>query len=393
MIEPEQLASPIKPSDLSDEVGLFERLVECSPSALVLADEHGTIHLVNACTEALFGYERSELVGQSVEMLLPQRVRAGHPAQRARFFANPSGRPMGRGRDLHGLHRNGAEFPIEIGLNPIHCGPHLMAMASIIDISERKRIEQLVVHGHELERQNLRINEISRAKSEFVTSMSHELRTPLNAIIGFGELLRTGMVPPESAEYRKFIGHICLSGKHLLNLVNDILDMATLEAGKIEFSAVAVDMNQLAQEVVAISKGMLTDKRMHITVEENPALSDLVLDAMRCKQILYNFLTNAIKFTPPTGNIQVRLLEEGPAHFRIVVQDDGVGIAPAILPRLFSGFELRHAGGDLGGQQIKGLGLSLVKRLVEAQGGKVGVNSVQGCGSAFYAVLPRRPRT
>ena len=211
----------------------------------------------------------------------------------------------------------------------------------------------------------------------FISRMSHELRTPLNAIIGFSELLRTGMVPYDSADYHRFLKHISTNGKHLLNLINDLLDMAALDMEDISFSAEPANPNKLARDVATIAQGMLHDKPMQILVEPNPILDDLMLDAVRFKQVLYNFLSNSIKYTPPNGRVRVRLLEEGPDHFRVVVTDDGIGIPQEQLPHLFDG----------------GLGLSLVRRLVEAQGGKVGANSVQGCGSTFYAVLPRRPLT
>lgn len=208
-----------------------------------------------------------------------------------------------------------------------------------------------------------------------ITRLSHELRTPLNAIISFAELLRTGMVAYDSAEYHKFLRHISTSGKHLLNVVNDLLDHAALECGEIVFSAEPANLNRLVREMAAIADALQPQKRVRIELEENPALNAVVLDAVRFKQILYNYLQNAIKHTAPHGCVRVRLLEEGDSHFKLVVEDDGVGIAPQALPGLFE----------------HGSSLSLVRRLVEIQGGHVGVRSVQGCGSSFHAVLPRRP--
>jgi signal transduction histidine kinase len=208
-----------------------------------------------------------------------------------------------------------------------------------------------------------------------ITRLSHELRTPLNAIISFAELLRTGMVVYDSADYHKFLRHISTSGKHLLNVVNDLLDHAALECGEIVFSDEAANLNRLVREMAAIADALQPQKRVRFELEENPALDAVMLDAVRFKQILYNFLQNAVKHTPPHGSVRVRLLEEGASHFKLVVEDDGVGIAPEVLPGLFE----------------QGSSLSLVRRLVEIQGGHVGVRSVQGCGSTFHAVLPRRP--
>jgi len=209
----------------------------------------------------------------------------------------------------------------------------------------------------------------------FITRLSHELRTPLNAIISFSELLRTGMVQYDSADYHKFLKHISTNGKHLLNLVNDLLDQAALESGEIVFSADPANLNRLVREVTAIADGIQPHKKVRIEVEENPALDAVVLDAVRFKQVLYNFLSNAVKFTAPNGRVRVHMHEEGATHFKLVVEDDGVGIPPEEQPRLFD----------------QGNSLALVRRLVEIQGGYVGVRSVQGCGSTFHAVLPRRP--
>ena len=211
----------------------------------------------------------------------------------------------------------------------------------------------------------------------FITRLSHELRTPLNAIISFSELLRTGMVQYDSADYHKFLKHISNNGKHLLNLVNDLLDQAALESGEIVFSAEPANLNRLVREVAAIAEGVQPQKKVRIEVDDNPALEAVVLDTVRFKQVLYNFLTNAVKYTAPNGRVRVGMHEEGASHFKLVVEDDGIGIAPELQPRLF----------DQGGS------LALVKQLVEIQGGHVGVRSVLGCGSTFHAVLPRRPLT
>lgn len=254
----------------------------------------------------------------------------------------------------------------------------------------RKRAVALQVRGLELEQQNVRMREINRLKSEFVAGMSHELRTPLNAIIGFGELLRAGMVPPDSKNYYKFIGHICVSGKHLLNLVNDILDLAKLEAGKIEFRPELINLIELVAEVVEVSQGMMLDYQTQISVVHDDSLTEVLMDPVRFKQIIYNLVSNAIKFSPKGGYIRVSTVAEDSHYFRLEVEDCGIGIAADDLPRLFTEFQQimsAPSGRTLG----TGLGLALTKRLVDAQGGRVGVRSIPGHGSMFYAVLPRYP--
>jgi PAS domain S-box-containing protein len=237
--------------------------------------------------------------------------------------------------------------------------------------------------------QNRRINEANRLKSEFLANMSHELRTPLNAIIGFAELLFDGEVEPASPQHKEFLGDILASGKHLLQLINDILDLAKVEAGKLEFHPEPMDPKRLVGEVCAILRSTVAGKNLSITADVDPSLTDLVLDGARFKQILYNYLSNALKFTSEGGRVVVRVQPEGGELVRVEVTDTGIGIAPADISRLFTEFQ-QLEGGAAKRHQGTGLGLALTKRLVESQGGTVGVRSELGKGSTFHAILPRR---
>jgi PAS domain S-box-containing protein len=230
----------------------------------------------------------------------------------------------------------------------------------------------------------------SRLKSEFLANMSHELRTPLNAILGFTQLIHDGVVAPESPQFPEFLGDILASGHHLLQLINDVLDLSKVEAGKLEFHPEPVDLEVLIAELLAIMRTIAAAKSISIACEVAPDMPQIVIDAARLKQILYNYVSNALKFTEPGGRVVVRarLADDGP-RFRLDVEDTGIGIAPEDVDRLFvefqqldSGVAKKHAG--------TGLGLALCKRLAEAQGGTVGVASVPGTGSTFYAVLPLR---
>ncbi len=256
------------------------------------------------------------------------------------------------------------------------------------EASERSQGEEIRRRSQELELQNRRIQEASRLKSEFLANMSHELRTPLNAIIGFAELLHDGQVDPARPEFREFLGDILTSGRHLLQLINDVLDLAKVEAGRLEFRPEPADLTKILGEVCAILRTAAASKQIRIETDVDPSVGELVLDAGRLKQVAYNYLSNALKFTPNGGRVTVRARTEGDDQFRIEVQDTGIGVAPQDLGRLFvefqqleSGSGKRHPG--------TGLGLALTKRLVEAQGGTVGVTSVPGKGSTFHAILPR----
>jgi PAS domain S-box-containing protein len=260
------------------------------------------------------------------------------------------------------------------------------------DVTTVRNAEQARQAVERLGEENRRILEASRMKSQFLANMSHELRTPLNAVIGFADLLRAGAVPPDSPRHAEYLGHVASSGRHLLQIINDVLDLSKVEAGKLVFTPGQVDPQSLVDEVVAALGALAAGKRLELTARLAPGLHDLQLDASRLRQVMFNFLSNAIKFTPERGRVELRLLPEGPYHFRIEVEDNGIGIAPEDQERLFVEFQQLDAGYDKR-HQGTGLGLALTRQLVQAQGGRVGVYSQPGAGSRFYAVLPRRPDT
>jgi PAS domain S-box-containing protein len=260
----------------------------------------------------------------------------------------------------------------------------------ITDTTQQRMAEEARIKARNLEAENHQILEASRLKSQFLANMSHELRTPLNAIIGFADLLYSGAVPPESPKRHDFLGHIRTSGRHLLQLINDVLDLSKVESGKFEFFPEAVHLPQLVKEVGDVLLTAIQRKRIHLAIDIDPAVSDLFIDPARLKQVLYNYLSNAIKFTPEDGHVTVRARPEGPADFLLEVEDSGIGIAAADLPRLFTEFQQLDAGYSKQ-HQGTGLGLALTRRLVQAQGGSVGVRSALGVGSVFHLILSRAP--
>ena len=240
----------------------------------------------------------------------------------------------------------------------------------------------------ELERANRETREVSRLKSEFLANMSHELRTPLNAVIGFSEMLYDGKAGPVSTKQQEFLDDILMGARHLLQLINDVLDLSKVEAGKMEFRPEPVDLATILDEVSGLLRSLAAQKHIALEVTIASELTGIVTDASRLKQVLYNYLSNALKFTPEDGHVSVRVTPENDWEFRIEVEDTGLGIRAEDMARLFVEFQQLDAvnGTSYGGT---GLGLALTKRIVEAQGGTVGVRSVLGHGSTFSAVLPR----
>ncbi|HET9991066.1 MAG TPA: response regulator [Kofleriaceae bacterium] len=308
----------------------------------------------------------------ATELLL--RMRAGQPVAPFEWLA---------------CNASGEEIPAEVHLVRLAGDHPRLVRLTVIDLRERRKLEEVRQRTIELELQNRRMQEANRLKSEFLANMSHELRTPLNAIIGFSELLHDGQVPASSPEHHEFLGDILTSGKHLLQLINDVLDLAKVEAGKLDFRPEQVDLSRLVNEVVSITRTTAAQKRINVEANVAPELVDIVIDPGRFKQVAYNFLSNALKFTPEQGRVTVRCTADAPETFRLEVEDTGVGIAPSDLGKLFVEFQQLEQG-TAKRHQGTGLGLALSRRLVEAQGGSVGVRSIPNVGSTFHAVLPRQ---
>ncbi len=375
-------------------------IVASSTDAIIGKTLDGRITDWNQAAESMFGYSEAEAIGRPVQMLIP----ADRETEEMRILADLSaGRTVPPFETLRQA-KDGRLLDVSITVSPIRDASGRIIGASKIarDVShqrraelaqreseaQQRRAELAHLRSERLEAENRQIQESSRLKSQFLANMSHELRTPLNAVIGFADLLHSGAVPADSPRHKEFLGHIATSGRHLLQLINDVLDLSKVESGKFEFKPEPVDLARLVKEVCDVMRNALERKRLDLEVDIDPAVGPLFLDGGRLKQALYNYLSNAVKFTPEGGRVAVRARPEGPRHFRLEVRDSGIGIEPADLPRLFVEFQQLDAG--LSRQhQGTGLGLALTRRLVEAQGGSVGVESTPGQGSVFHLVLQR----
>jgi signal transduction histidine kinase len=317
---------------------------------------------------------------------VPPQFRDSNEVSVARGDTEPH---AGDGSELWGLRKNGTEFPVEISVSPLATGKGILVSTAIRDITKRRLLEdELVRRNEEIVVQYRRLQETSRLKSEFLANMSHELRTPLNAIIGFSELIHDGKAGEVNANQKEYLGDVLTSSRHLLDLINGVLDLAKVEAGKTEFRPEAVNLPELIGEVVDALRTLAAQKNIRIELPEEMSVNAIFTDRSKLKQVLYNYLSNALKFTPNGGRVGVHVLPEGASAFRLEVEDTGIGVAASDLGRLFVEFQQLDAS-TAKKYPGTGLGLALLKRIVEAQGGSVGVESVLGKGSTFWAVLPR----
>ena len=489
----------------------FRELVDAAPDGVVVCNQRGEIVLVNAEAERMFGYARDELLGYTIDTLIPERARGMHGKHLAGYTGAPRLRPMGIGMELTGRRKDGSELPVEISLSPIRTSQGLLVTAGIRDVTERRKLErenrranaylvsavdavreafalydeqdrvmmvnsamrQLigsgisgsiigmrfgdlldtalragvfdfsnetreklydrwlayhknphgtlevrtgtgrflrviasqtpehgtvatiadvtddVLHAEELRNARELAEAASAAKSEFLSSMSHELRTPLNAILGFAQLLERDRRQPLSDRQAERLQHVLRGGEHLLRLIDDVLDLSRIEAGRITMSPEPVNAREVLDEVIATLEPMAT--RAGITIVAPPAseLPRVLADRTRLAQILMNFGSNAIKYGKQGGHARFAIAARA-GHVRITVEDDGIGIPKDKQDKVFEPFQ--RAGQEAGPIEGTGIGLTITKRLAEMMKGSIGFTSEAGQGSAFWVDVPVHAR-
>jgi two-component system, sensor histidine kinase and response regulator len=374
-------------TDVTDQKRLqqrFELAVQASPVALLMVDASGRIVLANQAAATLFDYPQDTLIGQPIETLVPDEFRARHVALRDSFFAASNARAMGADRKLFAQRRDGSQVAVEVGLSPVETDDGLFVLCGVSDITDRLRAIAAVEEARQA------AESANRAKSDFLANMSHEIRTPLNAIIGMTELVLQSELKPLQQEY---LTTVLESGESLLSIINEILDFARIEAGKIDLVETAFDVRETFGDILkslafrAHCKGLELALRIADHVPEF-----LQGDPVRLRQIIVNLVGNAIKFTEE-GEIVVEVAcqphDESEVVLHVAVRDTGIGIPAEKLASIFEAFEqadtstTRHFGGT-------GLGLAIACTLVEMMRGRIWVESIVKQGSTFHFTVRLR---
>jgi PAS domain S-box-containing protein len=361
-------------------------LFESFPDAMIAVDAQGCIRLVNEQAEKLFGYAREEMLGKPIEMLVPQQLRSSHVDHRTGYTHHPHTRPMGIGMELAGVRKDGTQVPVEISLSPLTTEGETLVVGAIRDITERKQFERA------LRDKNSELETANAAKDQFLATMSHELRTPLNAIIGFTGTLLMRLPGPLTNEQEEQLRIVQMSARHLLSLISDILDLAKIEAGKIDLHLGPVDVVEVVDEVRDSLRTMASDKRLELETEVPGAPVVVVSDRRALQQILINLTNNAVKYTDEGSvriAVQIRKTSVG-AHVDVSVTDTGIGIKTEDRSRLFQAFEQLE---PLSTRRVEGagLGLYLSVKLAKMIGGHLSFVSEYGKGSTFTLTLPYAP--
>ena len=357
----------------------FRLAVEASPSAIVMTNQQGKIVLVNAQAESLFGYLRDELIDQPVEILVPERFRASHPAHRAEFCAASQPRAMGAGRDLFARRKDGTERLVEIGLAPIHTQEGILALTAILDITERRRAEL------ELREQQLNLVHMSRVSTmgELAASLAHELNQPLTAILSNAQAAQRFLAanPTDLEEVREILKDIVQDNSRAGEVIHRM--RALVKKGELDI--MPLDLAALIRDVVLLVRSDATLHNIHVSLEVDTHLPPVRGDKVQLQQVTLNLLLNAFDAMhdcpPDKREIHVRAARDGGRMVEITVADHGAGLTIDKLEKIFQPFyTTKHDG--------LGLGLSISRSIIEAHGGRLWADNNPDRGATFYFTLP-----
>jgi PAS domain S-box-containing protein len=364
--------------------GMFEKLFENAPDAVVVVDNHGVIRKVNLQAEALFGYMREEMVGNPIEHLIPERFHKRHRQHRRGYFLDPRARKMGIGLELYGRSRDGREIPVDIMLNPMETSEGTWAFAVVRDITVQKQSDAKIKElNTALKNQVEQLAATNRELEAFSYSVSHDLRAPLRHIIGFVDLLNTRDLSALDEKSQHYLQVITQAAQKMGILIDDLLAFSRM--GRAEMMRTRVDFDQLVREIIKEQLEDIRDREINWEIGPLPAV---IGDAAMLRQVMVNLISNAIKFTRPrpTASIEIGAVQDRPNEILFFVRDNGVGFDVKYVNKLFSLFQRLHSTEEFEGT---GVGLANVQRIILRHGGKVWAESTLDGGATFWISLPR----
>ena len=372
---------------MSTKGELLAAVIDTVADGLVIIDRQGLIKAFNPACERVFGYGAAEVMGRNVRMLMPPPYREEHDGFLQHYRETGQKRMIGVSREVQGRRKDGTVFPMDLSVGEVEHGGELAFVGIIRDITEQKESYQALAEAR------AKAETASQAKSEFLSRMSHELRTPMNSILGFAQLLRLFDPDRLSAEKRnEYVDYILGSANHLQALIEDVLDLSRIEAGRLKLSLEPVRLADAVERSLAMTKPMA--KRYGIAIFNRAAADTspvVAADAMRLRQCIVNLLTNAIKYNRPEGRVFIdcAITERGSAQ--LIVEDTGIGVAEERLGELFVPFSRLHDRTD----EIEGsgIGLAIAKQLIEAMHGTIAAESSLNVGSRFVLEIPLHHET
>lgn len=351
----------------------FRLVVESAPSGMVMVNSEGLIVLVNSLIEQMFGYSRIELLSQPIEILVPERFVHGHPQLRADYLSNPQTRAMGAGRDLFARRKDGSEFPVEIGLNPIDTPEGPMVLSTIVDITFRKNSEA------SLEHLNQRLVAQNQELEAYAYAVSHDLRAPLRAIHNYADFLSEELISQISVEQKEYLNGMTTAVQEAEELISDLLELTRLD-----FDESPPQPCQVGSIIQIILQSLNFGEDVHI---QTPTKWPTILGReYLLRQIFQNLILNGVKFNrSPVKKIELSWCREGNRFVKFSIRDNGIGISPQYQKQIFQIFQRLHTPREFEGT---GIGLAIVKKAISKLGGEVSVKSEVGEGSVFSFTVP-----
>ncbi len=364
----------------------FQAVLEAAPDGLVIVGDDGGITIINQQAEAMFGYPRDEIIGQPIEVLIPERMRGQHVGHRTRFMGESRARPMGAGLALFAQRKDGSEFPVEISLSPVDVEGEHMVIAAVRDISERKRLERREATAAHAEAEMQRLRERDVFKTQFINDAAHELNTPLTPLLMQIRIISEADQGNLTDLQRSSLETLQRNAERFARLVGDLLDAGRFQGGHLAMHPEPIDLAELLQLIGDDHRPMFHEAAINLVVELPTGLP-VNVDADRIRQVVDNLLGNALKFSAQ-GTVRLSAAKAG-REVVVTVSDEGAGLTKEQAARLFQPFSRVHD--QTTGPAGTGLGLYLCKALVEMHGGSISVSSRgPGKGAAFSFTLRLR---